>query len=236
MPSSRKSKDIWFSPYGIYKHHYRLAKILGLEAIEKVGKLKPVREARITAITALAMYKMTGKPAFVQLCASDPPDAFIMQRSTEVRGQIDVSTIEVTSYREGSKEDFLAQIKRTKVPPEYSIYSEHYVLVVDLLTKNSIDEEPINRYLNSVNVPFPIWTFRVLSLTPDTIGEMVILNPVIKRFVINFGEVAFRLKNMGMPDAIRTIQVKSPDQLKEDEHSGQITEPPWDPEIEKQVI
>jgi len=73
----RKTGEIWHNPYNVYKHIARLTEKVGSETIEKHGKLKPVREARITAIAALAMYNQTGKPAYIQLCRNDPPDAYI---------------------------------------------------------------------------------------------------------------------------------------------------------------
>lgn len=200
--------------------------------IEGSGQLKPVREARIAAITALAIYQMTGKPAYVQLCKDDPPDAYIGQKSLIVPGQLDVSTIEITSFRENPREDFLTQIKRTKIPPNYQKYSKNYVLVVDLLTRNPIDEIGINTYLNEVKVPFPILTFKALSISPDTIGEMVILNPNISRFTINFGEVAYKMKKSGTPESFKITWIKSPDQLRDDQHTGTYSLPPWDPNIE----
>lgn len=229
---SKKTGEIWHNPYNVYKHIARLTKKVGAEAIEKSGKLRPVREARITAITALAMYNQTGKPAYIQLCKDDPPDAYIMQKSREVKGQLDISTIEITSYREGANETFLEQLKRTKTPYRYHKYSDRYILVIDQLTRYPIDFSEANTYLNDNNVPFPVWSFRAISLHPDTIGEMTIVNPTIHQLTINFGEAAFRLKELGLPEIVFMKQVLKPEDLREDEPVGIYNEPPWDREIE----
>lgn len=231
--------EIWFSPLGVYKHIVRLTKKVGANAIEKTGKLKPVREARITAITALAMFIMGNEnPTYVQLSASEdsPFDSYVCQRSLEKRGTLLISNIQVTSYREGASEDFLTQLQRTKTPRGYNKYLDKCVVVVDLLTKNPINSDEqvkITKYLNDNKTPFPVWTFRAISIRPDTIGEMVILNPNRRSFTINFGKVAYRFKELGCPDAVRIVWVPNEKQLKEDEHSGTITTPPWNPDLEK---
>jgi hypothetical protein len=235
----RQIGEIWFSPLGIYKHLNRLSKKIGVQAIEKSGKLKPVREARITAITGLAMFIMRKEyPTYVQLSVSEdsPFDSYICQRSPDQRGTLLISNIQVTSYRTGSKEDFLTQLKRTKVPQGYSKFPEECVVVVDLLTRKPFSDEElaeITKYLNENKTPFPVWTFRAISMSPDTIGEMIILNPELRVFpAINFGKVAYRFKELGYPDAVRIQWVANESQLREDEHTGVISEPPWNPDIE----
>lgn len=81
-------------------------------------------------------------------------------------------------------------------------------------------------------MPFPIWTFRALSLRPDTIGEMTILNPTIHQLTINFGEAAFRVKSLGLPEVVFVKQVSNPSLLRDDEPVGIYNDPPWDTEIE----
>lgn len=53
----RRTGNIWHSPYNVYKHLGRLARLVGQDVIEKEGKYKPVREARIAAVTALVIYQ-----------------------------------------------------------------------------------------------------------------------------------------------------------------------------------
>lgn len=231
--------DIWFSPLGIYKHIHRLSKKVGQETIEKSGKLKPVREARITAITALAMFILRKEvPTYLQLSANEdsPFDSYVCQKLPEKRGTLFISNLQVTSYREDAKEDFITQLKRTKIPEGYNKYSENCVLVVDLLSRKPLsdeEQEKVTKHLNVNKAPFPVWTFRPISITPDTIGEMVILNPVRRSFPINFGKVAFRFQELGMADAVRIQWVQKESQLKEDEHVGTYDSPPWDPRIEE---
>lgn len=233
--------EIWFSPLGIYKHLNRLSKKVGAQAIEKNGKLKPVREARITAIAALAMFIMRKEiPTYIQISAEEdsPFDSYICQREPGKKGTLLISNIQVTSYREGSKEDFLTQLKRTKVPSGYSIFPKECVVIVDLLTREPFNDEElvaITKYLNENKTPFPVWTFRAISITPETVGEMIILNPELRVFpAINFGKVAYRFKELGYPDAVRIEWVPNEKQLREDEHTGVISEPPWSPAIEVQ--
>ena len=117
-----RTGDIWHSPYNVYKHIGRLTKQVGQEAIEKEGKYKPVREARIASVTALTIFQRTNKPADVQLPPQDPPDAYLMQQSIEKVGQIDITTLEITSYRANRNETLLEQLQRTKAIniPKYS--------------------------------------------------------------------------------------------------------------------
>ncbi len=230
----RKTKDIWHSPYNVYKHIDRLTKSIGKEAIEKSGKLKPVREARIASIAALAMYSITGKPSYIQLCEADPPDAYVMQQSKEIKGQLDISTLEITSYREGATESFLEQLSRTKAPKDYGKYSDEYILVVDFLRKETIDFNSTNEYLNKVNITFPVWVFRAISLYPDTIGELTIVNPKVYQTTINFGEAAFKMKSLGLPEVMFVKKATSMSQLNEQPtSSGIYNEPPWSRDIEK---
>jgi len=155
-----------------------------------------------------------------------------MQKSKKVKWQLDISTVEITSYREGAKETFLEQLKRTKAPTGYNKYSDEYILVVDLLIKSPIDFADANNYLNQSKVHFPVWAFRALSLYPDTIGEMTIVNPNIHQLTINFGETAFKFKELGLPEVVFVKQVFRSENLQEDEPSGYYNEPPWDRNIE----
>lgn len=151
----KRTGNIWHSPYNVYKHLGRLAKRVGQEAIEKEGKYKPVREARIAAVTALVISQRTKKPAYVQLPPKDPPDAYLMQRSLEKKGQLDITTLEITSYRANRGENLLDQLKRTKAN-KIQKYSDEYVLVYELLSKEGIDYEAIRDYLNDINNRFPV--------------------------------------------------------------------------------
>lgn len=222
----RRTGNIWHSPYSIYKHLGRLAKQVGQEAIEKEGKYKPVREARIAAIAALVIYQRTKKPAYVQLPPKDPPDAYIMQRSLEKKGQLDITTLEITSYRANRNETLLDQLKRTKAN-DIQKYSDEYVLVVELFSKEGIDYEAIRDYLNYISIRFPVWTLYGKTVNGSTTAEFTIINPRIWQTEINIGEAAFNLKKNGMLDMVFTKRAGSEDKVRT-EPAGSYELPPWE--------
>lgn len=221
----RRTGNIWHSPYNVYWHLGKLAKAVGQEAIEKDGKYKRVREARIAAITALVMYRMTKKPGYIQLPPSDPPDAYIMQQSLTKKGQLDISTIEITSYR-GGKESLLNQLKRTKTY-EIPKYSDEYVLVIELLSKEGIDYDAIREYLNSIKVPFPVWTLYGKTVEGSTIAELTIINPETVSHELNVGEIAYKLKQEGMLDILNVKRAGS-EKSARTEISEKYEKSPWE--------
>lgn len=111
----------WHSPTNVYMHIQKLAKDVGLEAINKSPKYKRVREARIGAVIAFVLSRMRSLPTFLRLPLNDPPDIYLMQPNA---GTMDIITVEMTSYRE-SEESLLEQLKRTKFnqtyPTEYML-------------------------------------------------------------------------------------------------------------------
>lgn len=222
----RRTGNIWHSPYNVYKHLGRLAKQIRQEVIEKDGKYKPVREARIAAITALVISQRTKKPAYVQLPPKDPPDAYLMQQSLEKKGQLDITTLEITSYRANQNETLLDQLKRTKANGIQK-YSDEYVLVVELLSKDGIDYEAIRDYLNSINIRFPVWTLYGKTVDGSTTAEFTIINPRIWQTEINIGEAAFKLKQDGMLDVIFIRRAGSEDKVRT-EPAGNYEFPPWE--------
>lgn len=215
----------WHSPYNVYRHLDKLAKKVGLSAINNDGKYKVMREARIAAVTALVIYKMTNKPAYIQLPPSDPPDAYIMQESLVKKGQLDISTIEITSYR-GQKESLLDQLIRTKVS-EVPKYSDEYILVVELLSKKGIDYDAIREYLNSKKIQFPIWTLFGKTVDGSTTAELTIINPETASYEINIGKLAFELKEKGMKDVLSVKRTGSEKNVRT-EPSGENHSSPWD--------
>lgn len=222
----RRTDNIWHSPYNVYKHLGKLAKQVGQEAIEKEGKYKPVREARIAAVTALVISQKTKRPAYVQLPAKDPPDAYLMQQSLEKKGQLDITTLEITSYRANRNETLLNQLKRTKANG-IKKYSDEYVLVVELLSKEGIDYEAIRDYLNSIDIGFPIWTLYGKTIDGSTTAEFTIVNPKIWQTEINIGEAAFKLKQDGMLDVIFIKRAGSEKSVRT-EPAGTYELPPWE--------
>lgn len=222
----RRTGKIWHSPYNVYKHLGKLANLVGQEAIEKEGKYKPVREARIAAVTALILSQRTNKPAYVQLPPNDPPDAYLMQRSIEKTGQMDITTLEITSYRHTNNESLLEQLKRTKTGT-IKKYSDEYVLVVELLSKEAIDYDAIREYLNSINIHFPVWTLYGKTVDGSTTAEFTIINPKTYRSEINIGEAGYLLKEQGMLDVLHTERAGSVSKVRT-EPAGEYELPPWD--------
>lgn len=221
-----RTGNIWYSPNNVYKHLGRLAKEVGKEAIEKEGRYKRVREARIAAVVALALYQKTKKPTYVQLPPNDPPDAYLMQQSIKNKGQLDITTIEITSYRDINKETLLDQLIRTKVggPPKYS---NEYLLIVELLTKEGIDYDAIRQYLNDNNIKFPIWTLYGKTLDGSTTAELVIVNPSTHYMEINIGEAAFNLQQKKIIEVIFTKRTANKNNARV-EPMGTYELPPWE--------
>lgn len=222
----RRTGNIWHSPYNVYKHLGRLAKLVGQEAIEKEGKYKPVREGRLAAVVALILSQRTRKPAYVQLPPSDPPDAYLMQRSLEKKGQLDITTLEITSYRNNRGETLLDQLKRTKTG-QVQKYSTEYVLVVELLSKAGIDYDAIREYLSSVKIAFPVWTLFGKTVDGSTTAEFTIINPVTYQSEVNIGEATYRLKQQGMLDVLFIKRAGSEKSVRT-EPAGNYELPPWE--------
>lgn len=228
--SIRKTEPVWHSPLNVYWWENKLVQRIGSELLKKQSKYQKVREARIAAIVALAMYKIRGIPAYVQIPKEDPPDAYVLQESREVKGQADISTIEITTYYNDSRETLLEQIKRTKVPETHKTYSDEYVLVVEIGVRNPaihVDYDELRNYLNKVDVRFPIWTVRDISHSGDTIAEVVIVNPKTQKLEINVGEAAFTFKKLKLPDVQFVKQGTSKNAGKR-EYAGEYKRPPWD--------
>ncbi|MDO8658424.1 MAG: hypothetical protein Q7K55_06790 [Candidatus Levybacteria bacterium] len=222
----RRTSNIWHSPYNVYKHLGRLAKVVGQDAIEKQGKYKRVREARIAAVTALILSKRTHKPAYVQLPMQDPPDAYLMQQSLIKKGQLDITTLEITSYRHTKGESLLNQLKRTKAN-EIPKYSNEYILVVELISKNGIDYDAIREYLNSISIRFPIWTLYGKTVDGSTTAEFTIINPETYQCEVNIGETTYQLKQQGMLDVTFVKRAGSEKSVKV-EPSGAYELPSWE--------
>lgn len=225
------TEPIWHSPLNVYWWENKLAKKIGSEFIKKQGKYQKVREARIAAIVALAMYKIRGIPAYIQIPKRDDgTDAFILQESKEAKGQVDISTIQITTYYDDSKETLLEQLKRKKVPETHRTYSDEYVLVVEIGVRNPpihVDYIELRSYLNKIDVRFPIWTVRDISHSGDTIAEVVIVNPKTQKLEINVGEAAFTFKKLKLPD-VQFAKRGTSKNAGEQEYAGEYKKPPWD--------
>lgn len=222
-----KPGSIWHSPPNVYWHIQEETKKVGQETIENSGKYEKLREARVAAVAALVMFKLTNKPAYVQLYKPDPPDALVMQRSLQVKGQQDISQIEITTYPGNKGESLIQQLKRTKVPPGVHLFSENYILVVNLFKGVTVNFEEINKYLVENKTPFPIWSIQEVESRPDTVAELVIINPEVYKIRVNIGEAVHIFNKFGLPGVIRTKRVGSTDLVRmEKAEKTYIT--PWD--------
>jgi hypothetical protein len=202
-----KPGKIWHSPANVYWHIQQLSKKVGEKNIEANGRYQNVREARIGAVVALAMFERTGKPAFIQLYKPDPPDVVIMQPSNEVIGQRDITQLEITGYLGKPKESLLDQLKRTKVPPGRGLFSENYILLVNLGVGLQVDYKPIRNYLNENKTRFPIWVLQEKEAFPDTIARLVIANPELVEIEINIGKAMDKFESLSLPGVIHSKRV-----------------------------
>lgn len=206
-----KPGSIWHSPLNVYWHLQKEAEKVGTEKLENDGKYQDRREARIAAVMALILFRLTNKPAFIQLYRPDPPDALIMQRSVEVKGQQDITQLEITRYLGNSHESLLDQLKRNKVPPGVHKYSENYILVVNIYKNVEVNFEEVNTYLLENKTPFPVWCIRELEAHPDTICEVTVVNPFVEKRTVNLGESAHVYDKLQLPGIIRTRRVGKTD-------------------------
>ncbi len=218
---------IWYSPLNVYWHIQKLTDKVGTEAVENKNKYQCVREARIGAIVALAMFQRTKKPTYIQLYKPDPPDVILMQSSKDFKGQLDIILVEITSFTGKPKESLLDQLKRTKVKPGIHILSEEYILVVNVGIGFEINYRPIKDYLNENNTPFPVWGVQQISGFPDTIAKVVMINPKLYEIDINIGEAAYLLGKSGWPDVLHTKRVAKKKLVKL-EKAEKFYQAPWE--------
>lgn len=222
------TNKIWHSPLNVYWHIQKLTEKVGTEAIEKERKYQPVREARIGAVMALAMFREMDKPTYLQLYKPDPPDVILMQPSKAKKGQLDITLVEITSYIRKPQETLLEQLKRSKIKPGVPYLSENYILVVNIGIGLKVDCTPLREYLNENKklFPYPIWTFQQISRHPDTIGRVVIVNPETITMDVNIGESAYLWKKAKLPDLLNTKRVANP-KLVRFEESKVNNSAPW---------
>src|SRR3989344_4569353 len=163
-----KSGNIWHSPLNVYWHVQKLVNELGGEDLKKHPKYKQMRESQIASVIALILFRMRNIPAYIQLYKPDPPDALIMQQSRLHKGQLDISTLEITQYK-GGTESLLEQLERTKIKPGIKSLSPFYILVVDLWPGLIVDQPELarlNKYLMENNTLFPVWLVQEVQVLP----------------------------------------------------------------------
>ncbi|MEX1997313.1 MAG: hypothetical protein WEA04_01375 [Candidatus Andersenbacteria bacterium] len=214
------------SPLNVGYHLTKLANQVGIKAIDTEGKYKRVREARTAMVVAAYMYELTGNPFYIRLVKNDPPDAIVMSSPPARPEQIDLTKLEISTYRSGGKETFLEQLKRTKAP-ERHILDEKYILLYDVPNHAGIDFEACRDYLNGIGAPFPVWVQHIQQFLPDTIASITFLNPEVWQKTVNVGKAAYDLKQKNIPPVLFPKRVGSV------ERAGvKISDPypyePWD--------
>lgn len=224
---------IYYSPIKPFAYHYKLLSIMG--AIELDKQFKALREAKSLAISALALYSTTNNPTFINLSEDDPPDGYIMRHSKENRGTLEILKVEITHFFNNNNETLFEQLKRTKVP-ERPIHGADYLILVELRTTDAINYEEIRDYLNSINNPFPVWTIKPLQITPDTIAEIVIINPEIHTIIINAGEAAYNWQQNKLPNDIDIKRVAKVEDVRFEKLETKLNiKPKWEIETEQKL-
>lgn len=224
---------IYYSPIKPFAYHYKLLTLM--DAVELDKQFKALREAKSIAISALALYSTTDNPTFINLSENDPPDGYIMRHSKEKKGTLEILKVEITHYFNNNGETLLEQLKRTKIPAK-PIHGPEYLILVELRTPDPINYEEIRDYLNSINNPFPVWTIRPLQITPDTIAELVIINPEIHTIVVNAGEAAYNWKQNKLPNEIDIKRVAKVEDVRFEElKTKHDIKPKWEIETERRL-
>ncbi len=224
-----KSGKIWHSPLNVYWHTQKLTEELGQEGLKKHPKYKQIRESQIASVIALIIFRMRNIPAFIQLYKPDPPDALIMQQSPIHKGQLDISTLEITQYL-GGKESLFDQLKRTKIKPGLKSMSSFYILVVDLWPDIEISDSELaelNKYLMQNDTPYPVWIVQQVQASPDTIAELTFVNPEIHKTRINIGELAHIYQRIGAPNVLNVMRTGNPN-LVRTEKAEKNYSAPWE--------
>lgn len=229
LPPVLRSGKIWHSPLNVYWHTQKLTQELGQEGLKKHPKYKQIRESQIASVIALIIFRMRNIPAFIQLYKPDPPDALIMQQSPVHKGQLDISTLEITQYL-GGEESLMDQLKRTKIKPGLKAFSSFYILVVDLwpgITIADSEIEELNKYLMENDTPYPVWIVHEVQRSPDTVAELTFVNPEIHKTRINIGELAHLYQQIGAPNVLNVMRTGNPD-LVRTEKAEKNYNAPWE--------
>lgn len=227
------SPRVYYSPIKPFAYHYKLLGIM--DAIELDKQFKTLREAKSIAVSALVLYLLSNNPTFINISDSDPPDGYIVRPSKEKFGTLEILKVEITHYFNNNGETLLEQLKRTKTPAK-PMFGHEYLILVELRDSTPINYEEIRDYLNYINNPFPVWTIKPLQITPDTIAEIVIINPVIHKIVVNVGEAAHNWKQNKLPNEIEFKRVAKVEDVRYEELKTKLNvKPKWEIEVEKKL-
>lgn len=218
-----KPGNIWHSPINVYWHIQKLTEQVGADAIEKKRQYQMVREARIGAIVALAMFQRLQRPTFLQLYKPDPPDLLLMQQRGGTR---DIIHLEITTHLPVSTKSFL-ELMMKKDPPGAHKYNENYILAVNLGVGMDTDFTDSRDYLKKNKTPFPVLVFQEKSSHPDTIARVTFINPEIHEIEVNVGQAAHIYRELKLPGVIHSKRVGN-SKLLSPQANGEDVSAPWD--------
>lgn len=218
----------WHSPLNVYWHVQELTKKVGSETIESKDPFyNMVREARVGAVLALIMFARMHKPTYLQLHRPDPPDIIIMQPSKISVGTRDITQVEITTYL-NPRETLLDQLKRKKIPLGRPVFSENYILLVNVGIGTIVDPKPIKDYLKHNKNVFPVWLLQEKSAHPDTIAKLVMIHPEeIFEIEVNVGKAAHDLQELKYPDVVHPKRAGNVKFVRA-EYTGKNYDAPWE--------
>ena len=231
--TGQKTDPLWYSPLYVFSYVNKLVE-KGYSIDELDIRFKQLRESKLLAVLALALCEKMNNITLFQPVSKDPPDGYLAQQSKVVKGQLDISTVEITHYyginfKGNGNESLLDQLIKSGKIAEKSKYSDHYILAVELLTKEGVNYDEIREYVNDIKLPYPIWTIKKLRDAPDTIAEVIIINPKTNRMEINVGKSAFYYSGQKIPNVTKAIMVKDPSEVRT-ERTNEVfaVTPPWE--------
>lgn len=199
-------KKRWHSSLQANTKLFYLAEKVGYKAIDEDPRYEKAKDSKMASIAALVLARMRKVTTFFRIPKNDPPDAFLMQPSPISIGTMDISSVEFTEYS-GRGHTLLEQLKKTKIPENYHIYSDEYILLIELRTTKGVNYKEINQYLQKTKTPFAVWTIRQIEAAPDTIAEIVIIDDDPIPFKINLGQDLDTQKEAKIPDIVISKRV-----------------------------
>lgn len=220
------SGKTWHSPLNASAHLNALAQKVGIQAIDTEGKYKRVREARSMMVATAYMYKRIGRPYYFRLVKDDPPDGIAMCTLEKSPETLQLTKVEISTYRSGTGETFLEQLKR-KVPKDRHYFDPSYILLYDVQDHQGIDFEACRDYLNGMGADFPVWVQHVEQFLPDTVANVTFLNPDLAQIKVNVGEAVYELKQQNEPVVLFTKRAGSVEKVRV-KKSKKYPHPPWE--------
>lgn len=195
-------------------------------------KFKKLYEAKLLGIIALSLFSKTKRPWYINLNPDNPndsPDGYLFDKDNAK-----VLDVEVTEYYGRGSESLKDQLVRTNKIAKWS-GSDHQALLVDVRTTNDYKPKNLNRYMRRQNIQFPVWCIKPLSHSPDTIAEIVSINPKLDSTIINVGASAHRWSNQRVVKYIQILPPLNKEMVGKSIISPNMErkEPLWETETEK---